>query len=279
VGREDLDDPLLHARSWLGVPLIHKERVTGMLGIRHSEPDYYTSHHARLALAIANQAAVAIENARLYAQAQQMAAVEERARLARELHDSVTQMLFSASVIAEVLPRLWARDQDDGQQYLDDLRVLTRGALAEMRTLLLELRPAALAEAELGDLLRQLAEAMTGRTRVPVTLTVDGTRPLPPEVQITLYRLAQESLNNVARHAGASAVAMSLRSGQEGVEIRVSDDGRGFDPARVASNHLGLRIMRERADAIGATLALESTPGQGTQVVVRWTDTAAAERP
>jgi two-component system nitrate/nitrite sensor histidine kinase NarX len=148
-----------------------------------------------------------------------------------------------------------------------------------MRTLLLELRPAALAEAELGELLRQLAEAMTGRTRVPVTLTVKGRRALPPDVQIALYRLAQESLNNVARHAEAGAVAMSLRSGPEGVEIRVGDDGRGFDMARVAPDHLGLRIMRERADAIGATLAIESAPGMGTQVIVRWTDTAATERP
>ncbi|HWE60186.1 MAG TPA: GAF domain-containing sensor histidine kinase, partial [Chloroflexota bacterium] len=279
VGRDDLDDPLLHVRSWLGVPLMHKEQVTGMLGLRHAEPNYYTPHHARLALAIANQAAVAIENARLYARAQELAAVEERARLARELHDSVTQMLFSASVIAEVLPRLWERDRDDAKQHLNDLRVLTRGALAEMRTLLLELRPTALAEAELGELLRQLAEAMTGRTRVPVTLTVDGTRPLPPDVQIALYRLAQEGLNNVARHAEAGAVAMSLRSGPEGVQLRVGDDGHGFDIARVAPGHFGLRIMRERADAIGATLAIESVPGRGTQVVVRWTDTAAPAHP
>lgn len=281
--REGASGPLFatfgYARSLLAVPLMVKERVIGLMRIDHREPHYFTPQQARLALAIANQAAVAIENARLYARAQELAAVEERARLARELHDSVTQMLFSASVIAEVLPRLWERDQDHGRQYLDDLRLLTRGALAEMRTLLLELRPAALTEAELGDLLRQLAEAMTGRTRVPVTLAVEGERSVPPDVQITLYRIAQEGLNNVAKHAGARAVAMRLRLGPEDVELRIGDDGQGFDPVSVAPGHFGLRIMRERAGTIGAALAIDSAPGRGTQVVVRWSDTATMEGP
>jgi signal transduction histidine kinase len=156
---------------------------------------------------------------------------------------------------------------------------LTRGALAEMRTLLAELRPTALTEADLGELLRQLAEAMTGRTRVPVTLTVDGQRALPPDVQIALYRVAQEGLTNIARHAGASAVAMSLRAGPQGVELCIKDDGRGFDPASIASDHFGLRIMRERLDTIGATLTVDSAPGRGTQVVVHWTDPATSEGP
>ena len=264
-------------RSIMQVPLTVKERVIGEVVIEHSAPRSYTPQHAKLTQAIANQAAVAIENARLYAQAHELAAVEERARLARELHDSVTQMLFSASVIAEVLPRLWARDAADGRQHLDDLRILTRGALAEMRTLLLELRPTALTEAELGELVRQLAEATTGRTRVPVTLTVDGERALPPDVQIALYRMAQEALNNVARHAGASAVAVHLRCGPEGVELRIEDDGRGFDPQRVGPDHFGLQIMGERAADIGATLAIASAPGRGTHLAVRWAGLPAVE--
>jgi two-component system nitrate/nitrite sensor histidine kinase NarX len=188
-------------------------------------------------------------------------------------------MLFSASLITEVLPGLWERDQDEGRQHLDDLRLLTRGALAEMRTLLTELRPAALTDAALGELLRPLAEAMTGRTRVPVALTVDGQRYLPPDVQIALYRVAQEGLHNVARHAVASTVAMSLRSGPQGVELCIKDDGRGFDPALVPPDHFGLRIMRERIDTIGATLAIDSAPGRGTQVVVHWADPATSEGP
>jgi signal transduction histidine kinase len=161
---------------------------------------------------------------------------------------------------------------------------LTRGALAEMRTLLLELRPAALVEAELGDLLRQLAESITGRARVPVTVAVEGDCSLPPEVKVALYRIAQEALNNVAKHAGASQATVSLRCppplsplparGRKGgaVELHISDDGRGFDPEGIPPESLGLGIMRERAEAIGATLKVESEIGQGTEVTVVWMD-------
>ncbi len=262
-------------RSWMGVPLLLKERVLGMVTLIHQEPRYYTPHHAALALAIANQAAVAMENARLYAQAQEGAAREERARLARELHDAVTQTIFSASVIAEVLPGIWERDPATGRQRLEDVRLLTRGALAEMRTLLLELRPAALTDTKLGDLLRQLVEALMGRKRLPVALTVDGERSLPPEVQVALYRVAQEALNNIVRHARATQVEVRLRSHARGVELRIGDDGRGFDPGSVAADHFGLRIMRERADHAGISLTVKSRPGRGTQVRAAWRDLRA----
>src|SRR5262249_16162205 len=134
-------------------------------------------------------------------------------------------------------------------------------------------------EAELGELLRQLAESMTGRTRVPVTVAVDGTCSVPPAVQSALYRLAQESLNNVAKHAEASAVMLNFYARPEGVELCSGDNGRGFDPASVTADHFGLRIMQERADAIGATLAIESAPGLGTQVLVRWVSSATLEDP
>jgi two-component system nitrate/nitrite sensor histidine kinase NarX len=261
-----------YVRSLIVVPLMVKERIIGVAGLAHSEPHHYTPSHAKLAVAIANQAAVAIENARLYARAQEGAALEERARLARELHDAVTQTLFSASLIAELLPRLWERDPDAGRQRLEDVRMLTRGALAEMRTLLLELRPAALTDARLGDLLHHLAEAMAARKRLPVTLVVDGDRPLPPDVQVTLYRVAQEALNNIARHARATRVDVRLRSHDAGVELEIGDDGRGFDQGRIEADHFGLRIMRERADAVGATLTIQSRPGRGTQVRVVWQD-------
>jgi len=205
--------------------------------------------------------------------------MEERQRLARELHDAVTQTLFSASLIAEALPAIWESDQDEGWQLLQDLRQLSRGALAEMRTLLMELRPAALVEANLGDLLHQLGESFTGRTGVPVTVTVKDQPELSPDVHVALYRIAQEALNNVVKHAQASQVVVSLRGlpppagrGWGGMELRISDDGRGFDPSSVPSDHLGLGlgIIRERAEAIGASLDIESQPGRGTQVMVVW---------
>jgi signal transduction histidine kinase len=149
-----------------------------------------------------------------------------------------------------------------------------------MRTLLLELRPSALVDAPLDDLLRQLAESITGRARVPVTVEVEGECALPPEVKVALYRIAQEALNNVAKHAGASQASVSLhyippdvggeRGGAGVVELRISDDGRGFDPEGIPPESLGLGIMRERAEAIGATLIVRSEVGHGVEVVVEW---------
>ena len=259
-----------YARSVLAVPLMVKERVIGELAIDHCEPHYFTPQQVRLALTIANQAAVAIENARLYAQAQEMAVLEERARLARELHDAVTQTLFSASVMAELLPQLWDRDPAAGRQRLEDIRRLTRSALAEMRTLLLELRPTALMDAKLSDLLRHLVEALSGHKRLPITLTVEGDHRLPPDVQIAFYRVAQESLNNVVKHSKARAVEVRYRVGDGEADLRISDDGRGFEQSAIGPGRLGLSIMQERVEAVGAALTIQSRPGAGTQVRVVW---------
>jgi PAS domain S-box-containing protein len=266
-----------YIRSWMGVPLIVKNEVLGMLTLDHSEPGFLTEQHAELVLAFANQVAVAIENARLYEHAEEAAVAAERNRLARDLHDAVTQTLFSSTLIAEVLPRIWERNEEQGKQRLQELRELTRGALAEMRTLLLELRPAALEEAALGDLLRQLAESITGRARVSVELEVEGKCELEAEVKVALYRIAQEALNNVAKHAGATRAMVSLhctsssgRGIEDRVELCVCDDGTGFDLSSIGPNSLGLGIMRERAEAIGAALRIESAPGEGTQIEVTW---------
>jgi PAS domain S-box-containing protein len=281
---ERLDTTFGYVRSWMGVPLAIQERVIGMLSLHHSQPNYYTARHAELAMAFANQAAMAMENARLYEQAQELAVMQDRQRLSRDLHDSVSQALFSASLSAEVLPRLWERDPDKARTCLEELHRLTRGALAEMRTLLLELRPEALIKRELGELLRQLAEAITNRVQVPVTLTLEGHRPLPPEVHVTFYRIAQEALNNVAKHAGASQVAVSLRypsfdreEVEAGVELCISDDGQGFNLDSISPQHLGLDIMCERAEAIGATFEIESQRGHGTRIAVVWTEGAGDE--
>ena len=270
-------------RSELAVPLKTKEAVIGVLHVQSDHLNAFDENDLAVLQSLAHQAAIAIENARLYEQAQELAVVKERSRLARDLHDAVTQTLFSASLIAEVLPRIWERNPDEGRHRLEELRELTRGALAEMRTLLLELRPAALADAELGDLLRQLAESITGRARVPVTVAVEGECTLPPEAKVALYRIAQEALNNVAKHAGASQATVSLRctppfppeiGGEQrgSVELHVSDDGHGFDPEDIPLESLGLGIMHERAEAIGATLTVESEIGCGTEVTVVWMD-------
>jgi len=253
----------------LAVPLHVREGVVGALDAVN-KPGGFTEEDLRVTSLFADQAAIAIENARLYGQARELAAAQERQRLARDLHDAVTQTLFSASLIAEVLPRLWERSPEEGRRRLEELRQLTRGALAEMRTLLLELRPGALTDVGLGDLLRQLAEAVTGRARLPVALSVESQCSLPPLVQVALYRIAQEALNNIVKHAGASQAHVVVRCDPERVELRITDNGRGFDLEGVSSEHLGLRIMRERADSVGATIAIRSEIERGTHVEVVW---------
>jgi len=274
-----------HYRALLAVPLKDGETF-GAITLYYCDAREFTKEEIGLAVAFSDQAALAIENARLRAQVEQTAVAAERSRLARDLHDSVTQVLFSASLTAEVLPVVWERNRAEGQQALGELRELTRGALAEMRTLLIELRPAALVKANLDDLLRQLAEAVIGRARVPVTLEVQGHRSLPHDVKVAIYRIAQEALNNVAKHAEATQATVSLHCSPPGldekvqverVKLCVGDDGRGFDVNGVSPAHLGIGIMRERAEAIGATLTIESQPGHGTQVMVIWQDTQRIE--
>ncbi len=203
-------------------------------------------------------------------EAQQVAVLAERNRLARDLHDAVTQTLFSVSLIAEVLPRLWERSPDEGRRRLEELRQLSRGAVAEMRTLLLELRPTSLAETKMSELLRQLSEAISGKARLPIEIQAQGSDPIPGDVKVAFYRIAQEAVNNVARHAGASQATVTLNAKSHGVEMCIRDNGRGFDPATITPEHLGLGIMRERAGSIGADLKIASEIGKGTQISVYW---------
>ncbi|NTU84268.1 MAG: PAS domain-containing protein, partial [Chloroflexales bacterium] len=257
-------------RAWMAVPLLRGERLTGLLILGTDPPGYYTSHHADLAQAVAGQVAVALENAQLVATLQAQAVADERQRLARELHDSVTQALFSASLMGEVLPELWERNPARGRQALDDLRRLTRGALAEMRTLLFELRPAALSEVPLGDLVRQLADAVSARSRLAVALDVHQEGALPSEVTLALYRIAQEGLNNSVKHARAARAELRLHADTAGVTLVIRDDGQGFDPAQLPPGHFGLGMLRERAALIGAALTIASAPGAGTTLTVVW---------
>ncbi len=203
-------------------------------------------------------------------QIKEQVAASERNRLARDLHDAVSQTLFSASLIAEVLPRIWERNPEDGRRQLEEVRQLTRGALAEMRTLLLELRPSSLIEAELPFLLKQLGESINGRSRLPVNISVEGQYSFPPEVKVALYRIAQEALNNVSKHAGARQAHVNLLCESDKITLKVTDDGRGFDITGIPADSLGLGIMRERAEDILASLSVQSKTGQGTEVKVVW---------
>ncbi len=250
---EDQADLLLKGvRAWMWVPVAVKNRVIGIVGVAHVEQNYFTAHHANLALTVANQAAIALVNAELYEHAQAFAALQERQRLARNLHDAVNQSLFSAGLIADVLPRLWDRDQDEARKSLDDLRRLTRAAQAEMRALLAELRPSALTDTDLGDLLHLLGNALSGRLNIPVKVVVAQDVILPADVQVVFYRVCQEALNNIAKHAKASQVDIELKHEETTIELRIRDDGIGFDlDEKILSGHYGMSMMRERAEAVG----------------------------
>jgi two-component system nitrate/nitrite sensor histidine kinase NarX len=258
-------------QSWMWVPLAVRGRLIGGVGLAETRKNYFTAHHADLALSVANQAAITMINAELYGQAQALAVLEERQSLARNLHDAVNQSLFSAGLIAEVLPRLWERDQEEARRSLEDLRRLTRGALAEMRVLLAELRPSTLTDSDLSDLLRLLGNALSGQTNLPVAVTVTGEFILPAEVQVAFYRVCQEALFNVAKHAKSSQVEINLKQEGAVIELRIRDDGQGFDPEQTFSGHYGLSMMRERAEAVGALLSVTSQPGHGTELTIRWT--------
>jgi len=292
--------------AFMQVPIKVEGQVFGVFSVDFVQRRDLGQGELQLLTALAERAALAIQNAQLYENTQKAAVVEERSRLARELHDAVTQTLFSASLIAEALPGVWEQDPQDGNRLLQELRQLSRGALAEMRALLLELRPATLAEARLENLLRQLGDAVAGREGIRVSVSTEAVSGMPSEVRVAFYRIAQEALNNVVKHASASRVSIRLQQDPETVAVPalaslapalegaareqaapalqavagngapravvliVQDDGQGFDPEQIAPEHLGLGIMRERAQSIGAELVVESQPGSGTQITVRW---------
>jgi len=275
-------------RSELSVPLIVKQEVVGTLNLYYANPRQFDQDDIDLAVSFCDQTALAMENARLRERAQEDAIAAERNRIARELHDSVTQTIFSASLIAEVLPTIWTINPVEAQHGLDDLRKLARGALAEMRTLLLELRPIGLGEVGLEDLLKQLGAGISGRIRADVNVYIHGEAILPTDVKLAFYRIAQEALNNAAKHSGADRVEIEIKSipplatnkrrktsslqtiFSQSVSMSVRDNGRGFDPRSVIGEHLGLGIMRERASNSHTALSIKSKPGAGTEISLHW---------
>jgi nitrate/nitrite-specific signal transduction histidine kinase len=254
----------------IAIPLIAKGRLVGSLNLSTNKSRTYPPEQIALLKTIGQQIGVAVENAHLYEQAEQTAVAAERGRLARELHDAVTQTLFSANLIADVIPRIWKRDPEEGLRNLEELRQLTRGALAEMRTLLLEMRPESLERADIKSLLTQLADAFIGRVRVPLNLEIDGDCELTHEVKIAFYRIAQEALNNIAKHSGARQVELHLECQPGLLNLRIKDDGLGFEVDSIPPGHMGIGIMRERANSIRAILKIESRLGQGTTVELEW---------
>jgi signal transduction histidine kinase len=282
---EDLPEGMVSVRSWMWAPLAIENRGLGVLAVNNQGSAGYTEEDLSNFQELAHYAAIAIDNARRYEEAHTLAADEERKRLARELHDSVTQALFSASLIADVLPQLFEVDPAEANGALGTLGTLTHGALAEMRSLLLELRPADLLNARLDSVIAQLGMATTVRMPMEVSTRLDPAPRLPQKVQVAFYRITQEALNNIIKHARAGKVAISLQttppvtaangdSWSGTMALTIVDDGVGFDARnnarKISDGQMGLASMSERARAISATLRIESGPGSGTKVALNW---------
>jgi len=257
---------------WIGAPLLTAGEAIGVLVVKDPVGEETTEQILTTLEAFSSHAAIAIANARLLRQAGAAAALEERNRLARDLHDAVTQTLFSVSLIAEALPALWQKEPAAAMPYLQKLNRLARSALAEMRNLLLELRPSALAETSFTQLLTNLKDAYSGGFNIP--LQVDSRdhceHDLPYEIKIAFYRVAQEALNNLSRHSNAQNALIRFTYEKCGATLIIRDDGRGFDPRQPSSGRMGLKTMRERAEAVGADLEVTSQPGLGTTITLTW---------
>lgn len=257
-------------QSWMWVPLVAKGKNLGGLGLAHEDLNYFTVHHSDLAQTIANQAAITMVNSELYEHAQMYASLQERQRLARNLHDAVNQSLFSANLIADVLPTQWEKDPKSGRESLEKLRRLTSGAMAEMRMMMVELRPIALTDTDLGNLLQLLCDAFTGRTNIPVHLSLPSKMSLPSDTQMTLYRICQESLNNIAKHSKAKSVDIQIASQANTLHLKIEDDGCGFDPSVASTGHYGISIIHEHAELIGGHLSIQSQIDHGTRIDLLW---------
>lgn len=259
-----------HCRAILGVPLIIKDEVYGGIVLYYPETRHFSQEELQLAVSFGNQAALAIENSRLFHQAEQAATLEERQRLARELHDSVTQSLYGVTMYAEATARLLSGGNIElATEHMRAVRATAQEALQEMRLLLFELRPPILEQEGLAAALQARIDTVEGRAGVQTTLKIGEIPPLPPDVEQGLYRIAQEALNNVLKHAQAHEVAVELSRQNGQVVLEITDDGHGFDTIMARQNGgLGLHTMTERASQIGGQLSILTAPGAGTRIRV-----------
>jgi signal transduction histidine kinase len=256
----------------LAVPLHIDGGIIGVLDVVN-KPGGFTQEDVRVMLVFANQAAMAIEHARLQRQAEQLAVLEERERLARELHDSVTQSLYSVTLYANAAALALAAGKGDVTAgYLGELQETAQEGMRDMRLLIFQLHPPVLETEGLVAALQARLAAVEGRAGVQTEFRVEGERRLPIAIEAELYWIAQEALNNVRKHAAARHVTVHLHFTPATICLEVLDDGVGFDPQAVpAERRGGLRTIAERTARISGVLTYESTPGEGTRVMVEVT--------
>jgi PAS domain S-box-containing protein len=250
----------------LAIPLFLHDEFYGEIVLYFQEGHAFSTEELGLALMIGNQTALALENARLHEQVQAIAALEERQKLARELHDSVTQVLYGIALSAQTAQTLLKQNPAKAADTLKYCLSLTETGLAEMRALIFELRPEALEIEGLIAAISRQAEAWQSRHGISISLALDAEPQAPMSVKETLYRLTQESLQNILRHAHARQVSVRLENREAEIFWEVKDDGVGFDQTASFPGHLGLRSMQERVEKAGGTFEIKSAPGEGTCV-------------
>ncbi|HUR85974.1 MAG TPA: GAF domain-containing sensor histidine kinase [Solirubrobacteraceae bacterium] len=253
--------------SFLGVPIVSGGSIVGAFYLtdKHDAATFDDGDQA-LIETFAAHAALALENARLHERSRELSIVEERNRLARELHDAVTQKLFGVVLAAESGTALLHRDVDEAAAQLALVRDLAREAMEELRSVIVHLRPAALESEGLAAALAKHVDVLRRAQEREIGLEVEGDAAVPAAIEGDVFRIAQEALHNALRHAGAARIDVRLRCEPGCVELLVSDDGAGFDRAQVRSRHLGLTTMAERARAAGGVLEIDTAPGAGTTV-------------
>jgi signal transduction histidine kinase len=267
---------------YVGVPLSREQHVWGTLSVLGKEPSQFGGDEVALLTSVGEEIGMVLENARLRRQADGLLLVQERNRLARELHDSVTQSLYSVTLFAEAGRRTASAGRNEQvAEYFSQIGETGQQALKEMRLLIHKLRPSILAKEGLVRALQQRLNSVEGRAGVKSQLIVEGDAKLPASLEDALYQIAQEALNNALKHAMATEVMVSLNYvNAEQIVLRVGDNGRGFEPEAAAdSGGMGLTSMRERAESLDGELTIQSAPGQGSTVEVRLPLTTIALRP
>lgn len=270
MGREASQD-LAGNRALLAVPLVVSGETYGCLALYYTQERPFSQEEIAMAVAFGDQASLAIENDRLRNLVKQAAIIEERSRLARELHDSVTQSIYSLTLLAEGWQRMAVNGKlTDVAGSLSELGEIAQQALKEMRLLVYELRPPALEQEGLVGALHQRLSAVERRAGIEAHLIADDLVSLPAPLEAGLYRIAQEALNNAIKHAGASSIVVRLSSNNGSVSLEISDNGKGMEGKKALDQGgMGLASMRERAGRLGGSLEILSSPGEGTRVIVR----------
>ncbi|MCA0454064.1 MAG: GAF domain-containing sensor histidine kinase [Chloroflexi bacterium] len=261
--------PKLFGRTLLVVPLLQEEGIIGYLTLIRRELSPFSENEALRVQALAYQIVVGIQSAQRFEKAKELAVMQERYQIARDLHDSVTQNLFSANVMTDALIKKLDQSAQGSPKLLTNVHRVIQSAMAEMRAMLLELRPSHIHTISFNTLLQQLTQAALGRTTININLITEGEAVLSQDAHIALYRITQEAINNAIKHSGATELTVVSRGDKGSIDLQIRDNGQGFSVEQT-SGGMGMDNMRERAEEAGARLTIQSSAGAGTVIHIVW---------